>query len=50
MGKNIGFSVADIDSMTPAMILDAAIYEINSQDSSSTEQERKATQADYDSF
>jgi len=36
--------------MTPAMVLDAAIYELNMQSTSDTGQGRTATQADYDSF
>lgn len=49
MGRSVGFSVADIDQMTPAMIFDAAIYEINTQ-STAQQGGASASQTDYDNF
>ena len=49
MGKNLGLALAELDEMTPAMVIDAATYTINAQEQSH-DTERAATQADYDSF
>ncbi|MHC1772945.1 MAG: hypothetical protein AB9907_14690 [Flexilinea sp.] len=52
MGRNVGFSVADINEMTPAMILDAAVYDLNTQPAVHTEHGigNTALQSDYDNF
>jgi len=51
MGRSVGFSVADIDQMTPAMIFDAAIYELNTQTGTAKQSgQPNAVQTDYDNF
>lgn len=51
LGRGAGLTVPDMDEMTPAMVLDAAVYEINAL-TTHTERvyTRNATQADYDAF
>lgn len=50
MGRSVGFSVTDVDQMTPAMIFDAAIYELNTQSNAQQSWQANAAQADYDNF
>ena len=52
MGLAIGLTVADIDNMTTGEIFDLVYYRANQNEEKDQNQEteRKATQADYDSF
>ena len=52
MGLTIGLTVTDIDNMTAGEIFDLVYYRANQNEEqrSKPEPERKATQADYDSF
>lgn len=50
MGRSVGFSVTDVDQMTPAMIYDAAIYELNTQTGAQQSGQTRAAQSDYDNF
>ena len=52
MGLTIGLTVTDIDNMTAGEIFDLVYYRANQNEEhrSKPETERKATQADYDSF
>lgn len=53
LGIDIGLTVADIDMMTAGEIIDLAYYKANQAEKrqeSKDKNERKATQADYDSF
>ena len=52
MGLLLGLTVTDIDKMTCGEIFDLVYYRSNQEEErkNKPEPERKATQADYDSF
>ena len=52
MAKNLGITLTEAHEMTPAMIIDAATYAINTAPGADTERasKREATQDDYDNF
>ena len=57
LGLTLGLSVTDIDKMTAGEVIDLVYYRVNQLEKKTekkaerkTENGRKATQADYDSF
>ena len=53
LGLTIGLTVTDIDKMTAGEVIDLAYYRANQAEdrkTRETDNRRKATQADYDSF